>query len=150
VRGNPGDESSAIPKGWLEGQLEGWQLGTAEGCENRGDSIIHRRQSRRCGMRGNPSSTSRALQEEAGATGATRNPAETSTAEGDTKFGATRMESAGTAEGPEPRGNLRIRTPAQQKGSGYGATRSRNPGGAGRCRRRGDPQPHQQAERDDA
>jgi hypothetical protein len=41
--GNLDDESSAIPKGWGSGQLEDWQVGTAEGCESRGNSTIHRR-----------------------------------------------------------------------------------------------------------
>jgi len=43
VWGNLDDESSAIPKGWGSGQLEDWQVGTAEGCESRGNSTIHRR-----------------------------------------------------------------------------------------------------------
>lgn len=81
MQGNLDDESSAIPKGWNSGQLGSWPLGTAE-AGHRGDSMIHRRQSRRCRARGNPSPTSGALQGEVGATGATRNPAETSTAEG--------------------------------------------------------------------
>jgi len=33
VRGDLDDESSAIPKGWYSGQLEDWQLGTAERCD---------------------------------------------------------------------------------------------------------------------
>jgi len=81
------------------------QLGTAEECEHRGDSMIHRRQSRRCRTRGNSSPTSRALQEEAGATGETRNLAQTS-----------------TAEGVRSSGQLERTSPAQPKGRYQGAT----------------------------
>jgi len=99
---------------------------------------------------GKPKSYIRGAAEEVGATGETRNPAETSTAEGMRSSGQLERTIAGTAEGPKPRGNLRIRTPAQQKGSGEGATWRRNPGGAGGSRKRGNLPPHRQAERDDA
>jgi hypothetical protein len=52
--GQPGEGSSAIPKDRNSGQPEARSLGTAEGCEIRGDSELHRRPSRRRGTRGNP------------------------------------------------------------------------------------------------
>jgi hypothetical protein len=116
---------------------------------HRGDSMIHRRSSRRCGARGNPSPSSQALQEKAsdrGDSGTHRNQQRQRHA----TFEATRSAIAGTAEDPKPRGNPRIRTPAQQKGSGEGATWRRNPGRAGRSRKRGNLPPDREAERDDA
>jgi len=100
--------------------------------------------------KGRPASFIAGAAGEGVATGATRNLAETSNAEGMRCSGQLERTIAGTAEGSKPRGNLRIRTPAQQKGSGEGATWRRNPCGAGRMRKRGDPQLHRQAERDDA
>jgi len=47
------------------------------------------------------------------------------------KFGETRAEIAGTAEGPRPRGNPRSRTPAQQKGIGVRGNPETKPGRSG-------------------
>lgn len=46
--GNSPRGSSAIPKDRAKGQLDARPIGTAEGCEQRGNSKLHRRQSRRC------------------------------------------------------------------------------------------------------
>jgi len=88
-------------------------------------------------MRGNPNPTSRALQEEATGTGATRNLAETGNAEGMRSSGQLGRTIAGTAEGPKPRGNLRIRTPAQQKGSGVRGNPEPQPGRSGKMQEAG-------------
>jgi len=53
------------------------------------------------------------------------------------KFGVTRADIAGTAEGTKPRGNLRIRTPAQQKGSGVRGNPEPQPGRSGRMQEAG-------------
>jgi len=53
---------------------------------------------------------------------------ETGNAKGMRSSGKLERINAGTAEEPKPKGNLRSRTPAQHKGSAYGATRKRNPG----------------------
>jgi hypothetical protein len=90
-------------------------------------------------MRGNPSPTSRALQEEAGATGETRNLAKTSIAEGMRSSGQLERTIAGTAEGPKPRGNLRSRTPAQQKGSEVRGNPETQPGLGGKMQDAGRP-----------
>jgi len=90
--------SSAIPKDRNSGQPEGRSLGTAEGCEIRGNSKLHRRPSRRYGTRGNPSSVSEGT---AGGREETGQPAESPkpVALEDAKFGATRRSIAGTAKG---------------------------------------------------
>jgi len=88
-------------------------------------------------MRGNPNPTSRALQEEATGTGATRNLAETGKAEGMQSSGQLEWTIAGTAEGPKPRGNLRIRAPAHQKGSGVRGNPEPQPGRSGKMQEAG-------------
>jgi len=90
--------SSAIPKDRNSGRPEGRSLGTAEGCEIRGNSKLHRRPSRRYGTRGNPSSVSEGT---AGGREETGQPAESPkpVALEDAKFGATRRSIAGTAKG---------------------------------------------------
>lgn len=51
--GRPASRLSAIPKDRKRGQLRGRAVGTAEACEGRGNSKLHRRQSRRCRTKGN-------------------------------------------------------------------------------------------------
>ena len=53
------------------------------------------------------------------------------------KFGATRTENAGTAEEPRTRGDLRNRTPAQQKGSGVRGNPETKPGQGGKMQEAG-------------
>jgi len=65
------------------------------------------------------------------------------------RFGATRGSIAGTAKGEEG-GATRRFVAGEVKGRGLGATLERVTGLPGGCRRRGDPAPHQEAERDDA
>jgi len=100
--------------------------------------------------KGRPESFIAGAAGEGGSTGATRETRWNRQRQRHARSGQLERTIAGTAEGSKPRGNPRIRTPAQQKGSGEGATWRRNPGGAGRSRKRGDLQPHRQAERDDA
>jgi len=86
---------------------------------------------------GKPKSYIRGAAEEVGATGETRNPAETSTAEGMRSSGQLERTIAGTAEGPKPRGNLRIRTPAQEKGSEVRGNPETQPGLGGKMQEAG-------------
>jgi len=86
---------------------------------------------------GQPRSYIRGAAEEVGATGETRNPAETSTAEGMRSSGQLERTIAGTAEGPKPRGNLRIRTPAQEKGSEVRGNPETQPGLGGKMQEAG-------------
>jgi len=53
------------------------------------------------------------------------------------RFGATRAEIAGTAEGPRTRGNLRNRTPAQQKGNGVRGNPETKPRRSGKVQEAG-------------
>jgi hypothetical protein len=55
------------------------------------------------------------------------------------KFGVTRASIAGTAEGSKPRGDLRIRTPAQQKGSGVRGNPETQPELGGKMQEAGQP-----------
>jgi len=68
----------------------------------------------------------------------------------DVKFGATRRSIAGTAKWTEDAGQLADSSPARLKEREEGATRRRVAGPVGRCRSRGNSEPHQKAERDDA
>jgi hypothetical protein len=68
----------------------------------------------------------------------------------DAKFGATRRSIAGTAKWTEDAGRLVDSSPARLKEREEGATWKRVAGPVGRCRSRGNSEPHREAERDDA
>jgi len=100
--------------------------------ENRGDSTIDHRSSRRCRTRGNPSPPSRALQEDARTTRGNPGACRNQRRRRHEKFGATRADIAGTAEGSKPRGNPKHRTPARQKGSVLRGNPETQPGRSGK------------------
>src|SRR5208282_6824692 len=117
MRGDSQGGSKAIPRDRSSGRPGERSIGTAEGCEVRGDSELHRRQSRRCRTKGNRKPVSNALQGEVrktGRPGESRKPA----ARNDAKFGATRKSIAGTAKGLRKRGNSRNRSPGAAKERG--------------------------------
>ena len=90
-RGDPKNGSKAIPRDRSSGRPGDRSIGTAEGCEIRGDSKLRRRQSRRCRKKGNRKPGSKALRGGSEENGAPR-----------------RITETGSAEGCEIRGNSKI------------------------------------------
>jgi len=97
-RGDPANESSAIPKDRWKGQPEDRPIGTAEGCEIRGDSKIHRRQKPEMQEEGQPRACIRGDAHGGVTERGNSQSHKTSTAEA-SRFGATRRSTAGTAKG---------------------------------------------------
>jgi hypothetical protein len=97
---------------------------------------------------GQPGGSSEALRRK-WRTGATRNSMETGSAGGCEIRGNPKIHRR-HSQWTEDSGRPEDSSPVRQMGAEYGATRKRRPGQAGRCRMRGDSQPHQKAERDDA
>jgi len=142
MRGNSQGGSKAIPRDRSSGRPGDRSIGTAEGCEIRGDSELHRRQSRRCRTKGNRKPVSKALQGGSEENGATRPITETGSAErceirGNSKIHcrhSQRTEDAGqpadsvTRRGQRTRGtgqpgNARL---AKPEDAGAGATRNQH------------------------
>jgi len=114
----------------IVGDTEGLELGATWGPVSR-----HRRMMRASGQlddrspvkpemqdKGRPESFIAGAAGEGGSTGATRETRWNRQRQRHARSGQLERTIAGTAEGSKPRGNPRIRTPAQQKGSGEGAT----------------------------
>jgi len=134
-----GDESSAIPNGWGFGATQE-------------PAARHRRKMRESGRLDNPSPVKPEMWDEGkpkfyirGAAGESGRNRGNSEPRGNqhrrrhAKFGVTRADIAGTAEGTEPRGNLRIWTPPQQKGSEVRGNPETQPGLGGKMQEAGRP-----------
>jgi len=100
--------------------------------ENRGDSTIDRRSKPEMQDEGQPKSSIAGVagggENHRGNPGACQNQRRRR----HEKFGATRADIAGTAEGSKPRGNPKHRTPAQHKGSEVRGNPETQPGRSGK------------------